>query len=65
MLSLRSSGLDLTELGNMYGCNWYELNKTFIAKLIDDRFVIKIGSRIRFTSKGYAVGDEILTKFVM
>lgn len=65
MLSLRSDGLDLVELENKYGNSWYTGNKTFISKLLDDKFLVKDSSRIKLTPKGYAVCDEILAKFVL
>ena len=60
MLSLRSSGLDLTELENMYGSEWYIRNKTFVSKLLKEKFLFIDGSRIKLTAKGYAICDEIL-----
>jgi oxygen-independent coproporphyrinogen-3 oxidase len=63
MLSMRSDGLDLVELENKYGNSWYTGNKTFISKLLDDKFLFNEANKIKLTPKGYAVCDEILAKF--
>jgi oxygen-independent coproporphyrinogen-3 oxidase len=63
MLSLRSNGLNLLELETKYGNQWYNRNKAFVLKLLDERFLFKVDNRIKLTAKGYAVCDEILAKF--
>ena len=60
MLSLRSSGLDLTELENKYGQEWYNKNKSFVSKLLKEKVLFMVGNRIKLTARGFAICDEIL-----
>ena len=62
MLALRSKGLDLMELKNLFGCNWFEQNKNFLNQLEEENFIISKNNLLSFTPKGYAICDEILTK---
>jgi oxygen-independent coproporphyrinogen-3 oxidase len=62
MLAFRSKGLDLIELNNLFGGNWFEQNKNFLNQLEEENFLIKKNELLSFTPKGYAVCDEILTK---
>lgn len=62
MLALRSKGLDLMELKNLFGGNWFEQNKNFLNQLEEENFLIKKNELLSFTPKGYAICDEILTK---
>jgi len=64
MLSLRSDGIDLNALESKYGDQWYRKNKSFIEKLLNDKFLCNESNKVKLTPKGYAVCDEILTKFV-
>lgn len=62
MLALRSKGLDLIELNNLFGGNWYEQNKKFLNQLGEENFIVSKNNLLSFTPKGYAICDEILTK---
>ncbi len=63
MLALRSKGLDLIELKKYFGEDWLMKNKNYLNQLEQEKFLIKKNEMIKFTPKGYAVCDEILTKF--
>lgn len=63
MLALRSRGLDLNELREKFISDWPERNRKLIDELIRNQFIIDSGGFLTFTSKGYAVCDEILRKF--
>lgn len=64
MLALRSKGLDSEELQNLFGTNWLIENRNYISELFDKKYIINKDSLISLTPKGYALCDEILTKFV-
>ncbi len=63
MLAMRSKGLDLNKLENIYGDNWLIRNEGYIDELIFNKFLIENDNFIKFTSKGYIFCDEILLKF--
>jgi len=63
MLALRSKGLDLLELNNLFGNEWQVKNKNYLIQLEQEKFLIEKDQLIKLTPKGYAVCDEILTKF--
>ena len=65
MLALRSNGLDLNELENLFNSEWYVKNQNYISEMIENNFMIKDESFLKFTSKGYAVCDEILLNFTV
>lgn len=60
MLALRSNGLDLKELENLFGDEWIKMNRNYIDDLIKDKYIIQQNSLLKFTSKGYALCDEII-----
>lgn len=62
MLALRSKGLDLAELENIFGKDWYPGNKNFIDELRQENFLTSKNDLLSFTPKGYAMCDEILAK---
>ncbi|MEW6196646.1 MAG: radical SAM family heme chaperone HemW [Bacteroidota bacterium] len=61
MLALRSKGLDTTELKNLFGDGWLSKNQSYILELLQKQFLLQENSYLRFTPKGYAVCDEILS----
>jgi len=63
LLTLRSNGLDLKELNNMFGSEWIDSNSEFISELIKDGYLIRKNNFLKFTAKGYSLCDEILLKF--
>lgn len=62
MLALRSSGLDMNELEKLFGRSWLIKNQNYISRLIEQKFLTLTSTLLKFTSKGYAVCDEILAK---
>jgi oxygen-independent coproporphyrinogen-3 oxidase len=62
MLALRSSGLDIVEFKMLFGNNWLSKNKTLFDDLVRKGFATLSNSILKFTPKGYAICDEILTK---
>jgi oxygen-independent coproporphyrinogen III oxidase len=64
MLAFRSKGLDLTELEDKFGKSWILKNITLLVKLLEENFISSQNNFLSLTSKGYAVCDEILSKFV-
>ena len=63
MLALRSRGLDLAEYQNLFGRGWFNSNKVYLNQLEKDGFIILEKNLIRFTGRGYAVCDEVLSNF--
>lgn len=63
MLSLRSKGLDLTDLELLYGKVWLIKNNEYINLLIKDGYLNRSENFIRFTKKGFLLCDEILLNF--
>lgn len=64
MLALRSSGLYLEQLEDKFGKSWIEKNKNDIDKLISNGFMKFDSHKLVFTSKGFALCDEILLKLL-
>ncbi|MCX6168845.1 MAG: radical SAM family heme chaperone HemW [Ignavibacteriales bacterium] len=62
MLALRSKGLDLNELKNLFGISWFEKNKNFLIQLEEEKLLTSKNNLLSFTPKGYAICDEILTR---
>jgi oxygen-independent coproporphyrinogen III oxidase len=62
MLALRSGGLDKIELQKKFGLLWLELNRELFNLLLQNEYITETEELIKFTSKGYAVCDEILAK---
>lgn len=63
MLALRSAGLNLIELKNRFGNRWLERNSGYLDLLAGKKFIEIKNNFIRFTKSGYAICDEILSKF--
>ncbi|MEW5843821.1 MAG: hypothetical protein AB1775_11215 [Bacteroidota bacterium] len=63
MLALRSKGLDLIELENKFGKDWFSRNEKWLKQLVKEKFLIKKEHFLSFTPKGYVIGDEILSNF--
>ena len=60
MLALRSKGLNVKELRNMFGEDWLKINSGYLTKLKDNNFILMNEDIIRLTKSGYALCDEIL-----
>ena len=63
MLALRSRGINISEMQQMFGGAWLEENKSLIEALINSGHLAGEGNFLKLTSKGYTICDEILTKF--
>ncbi len=61
MLALRSKGLDTTELESLFGNGWQSKNHDYVLELLEKQFLSQENSYLKFTPKGYAVCDEILS----
>ncbi|MBU2493877.1 MAG: radical SAM family heme chaperone HemW [Bacteroidetes bacterium] len=61
MLALRGEGLHLDKLENLFGNEWKNSNNEYISDLIKKGFITKKNNFLKFTSKGYALCDEILS----
>ncbi|PKL82287.1 MAG: coproporphyrinogen III oxidase [Ignavibacteriae bacterium HGW-Ignavibacteriae-3] len=62
MLALRSKGLDVIEMKNMFGDSWFVQNKSFLNQLEEEKFLTIKNNLLSFTPKGYAICDEIVAK---
>ncbi len=63
MLAFRSAGLDLTELKNIFGNDWLNRNNSYIDTLLKNNLLFQKNNFLKMTPKGYAICDEILSKF--
>lgn len=63
MLALRSKGLDINELEAAFGNEWINKNQANINFLLQNDYIKFDNSVIKFTSKGYALCDELLLRF--
>lgn len=64
MLALRSSGLNVTELRNLFGDEWINKKYDYFKLLNEKNLIIYNDNFIRFTKSGYAVCDEILSNIL-
>ncbi len=60
MLAFRSSGLDLTEYKKNFNSGWLEKNSNYFNLLRDNHLLTIENDKMKLTSQGYAVCDEIL-----
>lgn len=60
MLALRSSGLDLTEYKKYFNNSWLEKNSSYFNLLKEKHLLTIENDKMKLTSQGYAVCDEIL-----
>jgi len=63
LLAFRSKGLDLKEMELLFGMQWHKMNKNFLDQLLKENFFIEKNGLLSLTPQGYAICDEILTKF--
>lgn len=63
MLAFRSKGLNLSELEKMFGQNWFEKNKALISKLQAEKLLKEKNGSLILTPMGYALCDEILSRY--
>lgn len=63
MLAFRSKGLDTRKLKIRFGDSWLIRNKELIEELIDKKFIIADNDLLYLSPNGYALCDEIISKF--
>jgi oxygen-independent coproporphyrinogen-3 oxidase len=62
MLALRSKGLELNELESKFGNEWIIKNQPEINFILENNFAKVNNSLLSFTSKGFAMCDELLLR---
>ncbi len=60
MLALRSSGIDLNDYKKYFSDEWMIKNESYFKLLKSGQYLTVDSNRIKLTSRGYAVCDEIL-----
>lgn len=60
MLSLRSNGLRIKEMEELFRGEWLQLNNNYLLELKSNNFLTMENGIIKLTKSGYAVCDEIL-----
>jgi oxygen-independent coproporphyrinogen III oxidase len=63
MLALRSYGIELADLEKRFGREWQNKNKEYLQLLNENNLVIIKNDWIKLTKRGYAICDEIISKF--
>jgi oxygen-independent coproporphyrinogen-3 oxidase len=63
MLALRSYGIELADLEKRFGKEWMNRNNEYIQLLGKNNLVIIKNNWIKLTKRGYAICDEIISKF--
>lgn len=61
MLALRGEGLYLDKFKKLFGDEWILKNDEYLSSLIKNEFIIRSNNFLKFTKKGYALCDEILS----
>jgi oxygen-independent coproporphyrinogen-3 oxidase len=64
MLALRSSGIELADLKKRFGNEWQDRNQEYLQLLNEKNLVVIKSDWIKLTKRGYAICDEIISKFV-
>lgn len=64
MLALRSNGLNLNEYINLFGSEWLDKHSKDFELLKEQELFEVNHNKIKLTSKGYAICDEILSKIL-
>ena len=63
MLALRSYGIEISDLEKRFGKDWLNRNNEYLQLLNDNNLVIMKDNWIKLTKRGYAICDEIISKF--
>ena len=63
MLALRSYGIELSDMEKRFGNEWQNRNKKYLQILNDNNLVAIKNDWIKLTKRGYAICDEIISKF--
>ena len=61
-MGLRSTGIDLTRIFE-FDNKWFAKNEKIIKLLENEEYLVVEKSKIKLTTKGYSLCDEILLKF--
>jgi oxygen-independent coproporphyrinogen-3 oxidase len=64
MLALRSYGIELTDLEKRFGKEWLNRNNKYLELLNENNLIAIKDNWIKLTKRGYAICDEIISKFV-
>ena len=64
MLSLRSSGLNLSDYRNRFNDDWIVKNNSYLKKLANENLIFIDNDSVKLSKKGYAVCDEILSEIL-
>jgi oxygen-independent coproporphyrinogen-3 oxidase len=63
MLAVRSYGIDLSDLQTRFGNEWLEKNRKYLQLLSANNLIVEKNNWIKLTKGGYAICDEIISKF--
>ncbi|MBL1215357.1 MAG: radical SAM family heme chaperone HemW [Ignavibacteriae bacterium] len=63
MLALRSKGLNINDLTKFNDKNWFKENEQYLTTLKNENLISIKNNFIKFTKHGYAICDEIISKF--
>jgi oxygen-independent coproporphyrinogen III oxidase len=63
MLALRSYGIETNDLEKRFGTEWVDRNKKYLQLLNENNLVVVRDGWIKLTKNGYAICDEIISKF--
>jgi oxygen-independent coproporphyrinogen-3 oxidase len=64
MLALRSKGINIQELNSKFGTDWLDKKQEYLNNLEMKNLLIFNENKIKLTSKGYALCDEILASIL-
>ena len=63
MLALRSYGIEIDDLEKRFGNEWLDKNKEYLQLLYDNNLIDVTNDWIKVTKRGYAICDQIISKF--
>ena len=63
MLALRSYGIEIHDLEKRFGNEWLDRNKDYLQLLNNNNLIDITNDWIKVTKRGYAICDEIISKF--
>lgn len=64
MLALRSQGIMVDEMNNLFGMEWLNEKNEYLKKLEKENFMIIKNGFVRLTKSGYAICDEIIKNLI-
>jgi len=65
LLNLRSKGIDLRKFKNIFKYDFKDRHLSSINRLVNDGYAIVDSNLLKLTLKGYAMCDEIVTRYFM